>query len=151
MSYWNVPLSVVRFAAEHFAKGLLPLSTGNGIASFSSWLKRQILVFLSIAQRSRCGNSRREVTSYKPLSDNNGSAATRPIDCVRIAEAVSAAHAHNDQAASVVAPSRVLRRVNVKRAFMTSSCSHQCGLRSHGPHCGTGDERLDRGCRKIRK
>src|SRR2546426_3591860 len=135
MSYWNLPLSVVRFAAEHFAKGLLPLSTGNGIASFSSWLKRQILVFLSIAQRSRCGNSRREVTSYKPpLSDNNGSAATRPIDCVRIAEAVIAAHAHNDQAASVVAPSRVLRRVNVKRAFMTSSCSHQCGPRSHGPH-----------------
>src|SRR6266446_7463747 len=122
MSYWNLPLSVVRFAAEHFAKGLLSLSIGNGIASFSSWLKRQILVFLSIAQRSRCGNSRREVTSYKPLSDNNGSAATGPIDCVRIAEAVIAAHAHNDQAASVVAPSRVLRRVNVKRAFMRSSC-----------------------------
>src|SRR4030088_2656641 len=139
MSYWNVPLSVARFAAEHFAKGLLPLSTGNGIASFSSWLKRQILVFLSIAQRSRCGNSRREVTSYKPpLSDNDGSAATRPIDCVRIAEAVSAAHAHNDQAASVMAPSRVLRRVNVKRAFMTSSCSHQCGPRSHGPHSRQG-------------
>src|SRR5258706_1179310 len=132
MSYWNVPLSVVRFAAEHFAKGLLPLSTGNGIASFSSWLKRQILVFLSIA--SRCGNSRREVTSYKPpLSDNNGSAATRPIDCVRIAEAVIAAHAHNDQAAIVVAPSRVLRRVNVKRTFMTSSFSHQCGPRSQEP------------------
>src|SRR4051794_25259067 len=120
MSYWNAPLSVVRFAAEHFAKGLLSLSTGNGIASSSSWLKRQILVFLSIAQRSRCGNSRREVTSYKPpLSDNNGSAATRPIDCVRIAEAVIAAHAHDDQAASVVAPSRVLGRVNVRRAFMT--------------------------------
>src|SRR6476661_2436710 len=98
MSYWNVPLSVVRFSAEHFAKGLLPLSTGNGIASFSSWLKRQILVFLSIAQRSRWGNSRREVTSYKPpLSDNNGS-ATRPIDCVKIAEAVIAAQAHNNQA-----------------------------------------------------
>src|SRR3954469_5445531 len=128
MSYWKVPLSVVRCAAEHFAKGLLSLSTGNGIGSFSSWLKRQILVFLSIAQRSRCGNSRREVTSYKPpLSDNNGSAATRPIDCVRIAEAVIAAHAHNDQA-----PSRVLRRLNVKRAFMTSSCSHKYGPRSHG-------------------
>src|SRR6516165_7924895 len=63
-----------------------------------------------------------------PLSDNNGSAATRPIDCVRIAEAVVAAHAHNDQA-----PRRVLRRLNVKHAFMTSSCSHQCGPRSHGP------------------
>src|SRR5258708_28136147 len=99
MSYWNVPLSVVRFDAEHFAKGLLPLSTGNGIASFSSWLKRQILVFLSIAQRSRCGNSRREVTSYKPpLSDNNGSAATRPIDCRMIADSGIAAPAYYDQA-----------------------------------------------------
>src|SRR5260370_35590509 len=101
MSYWNVLSFVVRFAAKHFAKGLLSLSTGNGIASFSSWLKRQILVFLSIAQRSRCGNSRREVTSYKPLlSDNSGSAATRPTDSVRIAEAVIAAHGHNDQATS---------------------------------------------------
>src|SRR3954467_10656807 len=119
MSYWNVPLSAVRFAAEHLAKGLLSLSTGNGIASFSS-VKRHILVFLSIAQRSRCGNSRREVTSYKPpLSDkNNGSAAARPIDCVRIAEALIAVNAHNDQAASVVAPSRELRRLNVKRAFI---------------------------------
>src|SRR5258708_37974400 len=100
MSYWNVPLSVVRFDAEHFAKGLLPLSTGNGIASVSSWLKRQILVFLSIAQRSRCGNSRREVASYKPpLSDNNGSGATRPIGCVRLAEEVIATHAHRELAA----------------------------------------------------
>src|SRR6476660_3947125 len=131
MSYWNVPFSVVRFAAEHFAEVLLSLSTGTGIASVSSCLKRQILVFLSIAQRSRCGNSRREVTSYKPpLSDSNGSAATRPIDCVRIAEAVIAAHAHDDQAARVVAPSRVLGRVNVRRAFMKSSFSHQCGPRS---------------------
>jgi drug/metabolite transporter (DMT)-like permease len=45
MSYWNVPLSVVRFAAEHFARGLLSLSTGNGIASIGSigllyWLIR---------------------------------------------------------------------------------------------------------------
>src|SRR3954467_3312842 len=101
MSYWNAPLSVVRFAAEHFAKGLLSLSTRNGIASFSSWPKRQILVFLSIAQRSRCGNSRREVISYKPSLSDNGSAATRPIDCVRIAEAVIAAHAHDDQAPRV--------------------------------------------------
>src|SRR3979490_1228595 len=142
MSYRNVPLSVVRFAAEHFAKGLLSLSTGNGIAAFSSWL-RQILVFLLIAQRSRCGNSRREVTSYKPpLSDNNGSAATRPIDCVRIAEAVIAAHAHNDQAASVVAPSRVLRRVNVRRAFMTSSCSITAVLDLTGRIRGGANERL---------
>src|SRR4051795_233279 len=128
MSYRNVPISVVRFAAEHFTKGLLSLSTGNGIASSSSSPKRQILVFLSIAQRSRCGNSSREVTSYKPpLSDNNGSAATRPIDCVRIAEAVIAAHAHDDQAASVVAPSRVLGRVNLRRASMTSSRGHDRG------------------------
>src|SRR3981189_1881563 len=152
MSYWNVPLSVVRFSAEHSAKGLLPLITGNGIASFSSWLKRQILVFLSIAQRSRCGNSRREVTSYKPpLSDNNGSAATRPIDCVRIAETVIAAHAHNDQAASVVAPSRVLRRVNVRRAFMTSSCSITAVLNLTGRIHGGANERLDRRARKNRK
>src|SRR3954447_7830265 len=116
MSYWNLPSSVVRFAAEHFAKGLLPLSIGNGIASFSSWLKMQIIVFLSMAQRSRCGNSSREVTSYKPpLNDNNGSAATRPIDCVRIADAVIIAHATNDQAANGLAPSRLLRRMNVKR------------------------------------
>src|SRR3954452_2255161 len=145
MSYWKVPLSVVRCAAEHFAKGLLSLSTGNGIASFSSWLKRQILVSLSIAQRSRCGNSRREVTSYKPpLSDNNGSAATRPIDCVRIAEAVIAAHAHDDQAASVVAPSRVLGRVNVRRAFMTSSCG-DVGLAAAEPLGAKADPSVQRG------
>src|SRR4051794_12212414 len=133
MSYWSVPLVVARFAAEHFAKGLFSLSTGNGIASFASRLKRQSLVFLSIAQRSRCGNSRREVTSYKPpLSDNNGSAATRPIDSVRIAEAVIAAHAHDDQAASVVAPSRVLGRVNLRRASMTPSRGH-AGLAAAEP------------------
>src|SRR5258708_38612392 len=104
MSYWNVLLSVVRFAAEHFAKGLLPLSTGNGIASFSSWLKRQILVLLSIAQRSRFGNSRRVVTSYKPpLSDNNGSAVTRPIESVRHLEAAIATHGHNYTARSELA------------------------------------------------
>src|SRR5215212_14388 len=151
MSYWNLPSSVVRFAAEHFAKGLLPLSTGNGIASFSSWLKRQIIVFLSMAQRSRCGNSSREVTSYKPpLSDDNGSAATGPIDCVTIAEAAIAAHADN-QAANVVAPSRVLRRMNVKRAFMSPPVHISAALDLTGRIRGRGDEQLDRSRRKNSK
>ena len=64
--------SAIRLVAEHFANGLLALTTGTGISSGPRELDRQMSVVLSAPHRSRCGNSSRAVNSYEPLGGENG-------------------------------------------------------------------------------
>ena len=67
MSYSSFWVCVVKFAALHLANGLFALTIGIGISSSPTDRGRQIIVVLSTAQRSRCGNSRRAVISKEPV------------------------------------------------------------------------------------
>src|SRR5262252_4041379 len=91
MSYSSFGVFVIKFAALHLANGLFALTIGIGILSSATDGGRQIIVVLSTAQRSRCGNSRRAVISYEPVCGNKRASGQAGCACTAIPKAIAVA------------------------------------------------------------
>src|SRR6516162_10208766 len=91
MSYSSFGVWGIKFAALHLANGLFALTIGIGILSSATDGGRQIIVVLSTAQRSRCGNSRRAVISYEPVCGNKRASGQAGCACTAIPKAIAVA------------------------------------------------------------